>query len=55
MPSVPIDPGTGMPKPGGVREPICRDCVEVVNPERVRNGLDPIRVHPDAYEPQECE
>ena len=37
----------------GVREPICRDCVERVNPERVKNKLAPIVPHPDAYEP--CE
>jgi len=37
----------------GTREPICRECVEWANPERVKNGLDPIVPHPDAYEPQE--
>lgn len=37
----------------GQREPICRDCVERVNPLREANGLEPIRVHPDAYEPEE--
>lgn len=42
VPSIPID---------GVREPICRACVERANPERIANGLEPIRVHPDAYEP----
>jgi len=45
VPSIPID---------GVREPICRDCVERANPERVKNGLEPIVPHPDAYEPQEA-
>jgi len=35
----------------GVREPICRHCVEAVNPTRVANGLDPIVVFPDRYEP----
>jgi len=41
VPSIPIE---------GVREPICGDCVELANPKRVANGLDPIVVHPDAYE-----
>lgn len=37
----------------GVREPVCRHCVERANPERVANGLDPIVVHPMAYEAEE--
>lgn len=41
VPSIPIN---------GVREPICRECVERANPQRIQNGLEPIRVHPDAYE-----
>jgi hypothetical protein len=36
-----------------VRQPICRACVERVNPVRVKNGLEPIVPHADAYEP--CE
>lgn len=44
VPSIPID---------GVREPICRDCVARANPRRIANGLKPIWIHPDAYEPQE--
>jgi hypothetical protein len=35
----------------GSRAPICRDCVKRVNPERVRNGLEPIVPFADAYEP----
>jgi hypothetical protein len=35
----------------GVREPVCRDCVARANPERVKNGLDPIVPDPEAYEP----
>jgi hypothetical protein len=35
----------------GSREPICRDCVERVNPMRVKNGLEPIVPFPDAYDP----
>lgn len=34
----------------GVREPICRDCVEWANPLRKEKGLDPIKVLPGAYE-----
>ncbi len=34
----------------GIREPICRACVELANPVRIQNGLDPIVVLPDAYE-----
>jgi hypothetical protein len=42
VPSVPVN---------GVREPICRDCVERANPIRIKNGLEPISIRPDAYEP----
>lgn len=42
VPSIPIN---------GVREPICRDCVERVNPQRIKNGLQPIVIARDAYEP----
>jgi hypothetical protein len=35
----------------GEREPICRACVERVNPVRIKNGLDPIVPAPDAYDP----
>lgn len=34
----------------GVREPVCRVCIERANPERIARGLEPIRVLPDAYE-----
>jgi hypothetical protein len=37
----------------GHREPICRGCVERVNPLRIRNGLPPIVPADDAYEPAE--
>jgi hypothetical protein len=36
----------------GTREPICRTCVERANPERIKNGLEPIAIHPLAYEPE---
>ena len=42
------------PDPNGTREPVCRTCVERANPERIKNGLEPIVIHPGAYEPQEC-
>jgi Fe-S-cluster-containing dehydrogenase component len=35
----------------GTREPICRACVDRANPTRIANGLDPIVVHADSYEP----
>ena len=34
----------------GVREPVCRICVDRVNPARIANGLEPIVVQPGAYE-----
>ncbi len=34
----------------GTREPFCRDCIERANPERIKNGLDAITIHPKAYE-----
>lgn len=33
----------------GVREPICQNCVNLVNPKRIANGLPPIVPLPDAY------
>lgn len=42
VPSIPID---------GDRQPICRECVELVNPKRIENGLAPIVLDPEAYEP----
>jgi hypothetical protein len=38
----------------GVKQPVCRDCIVRVNPQRVANGLEPIVPHPDAYEPREA-
>ena len=37
----------------GVREPVCRSCIERVNPVRIKNGLAPITIDPEAYEPIE--
>jgi hypothetical protein len=33
----------------GVREPICKDCVDRVNPLRKKKGLPPITYCADAY------
>jgi hypothetical protein len=35
----------------GVRQPICEECVERANPERIKRGLEPITVLPGAYDP----
>jgi len=35
----------------GQREPVCLNCVNRVNPRRVKAGLPEIVPHPDAYEP----
>jgi hypothetical protein len=37
----------------GVKEPVCQSCVDRVNPQRIANGLDPIRPLPGAYAAQE--
>ena len=34
----------------GVREPICRACVDAANPHRIAGGLLPIIIEPGAYE-----
>jgi hypothetical protein len=34
----------------GVKEPFCRSCIERANPERIKRGLEPIYIAPDAYE-----
>jgi hypothetical protein len=41
VPSITID---------GTKEPICADCVERVNPMRIKNGLQPIVPFADAYD-----
>lgn len=45
VPSIPIK---------GVRQPICRNCIDLANQKRAVNGLDPIPVLPGAYEPDEA-
>lgn len=34
----------------GTKEPICKECVEKVNPMRRANGVPEIVPHPDAYD-----
>jgi hypothetical protein len=34
----------------GSKEPICRDCMVVVNQKRVASGLEPFAIAADAYE-----
>jgi hypothetical protein len=34
----------------GEKEPVCKTCVEIANPKRVANGLDPIVILPGAYD-----
>jgi len=34
----------------GVRQPICRNCIELANRIRMDKGMDPIPVPDDAYE-----
>lgn len=36
----------------GTPEPICRGCVDRVNPRRIAHGLPPIVPLPGAYEPE---
>jgi hypothetical protein len=42
VPSIPIK---------GLRQPICRRCVDLANPIRLANGVPAIVPLPDAYEP----
>jgi hypothetical protein len=37
----------------GQREPVCRACIEQANPRRIRSGLAPVEIHPEAYEAAE--
>jgi hypothetical protein len=36
---------------GMCEESVCLNCVTTANPRRIANGLAPIVVHPNAYEP----
>lgn len=44
VPSLPVD---------GIKEPICRACINAANPKRIANGLTPIVPLPGAYGAQE--
>lgn len=35
-------------------EPICKQCMDLINELRAERGEDPFLVPPDAYEPVEC-
>ena len=35
------------------KEPICQDCIDAANPIRKERGLPEIKVHPNAYEPED--
>lgn len=35
----------------GTREPICQDCIDRINPMRIKNGLEPVVPLPGAYAP----
>ncbi len=37
----------------GKREPVCRTCIERINPQRIEKGLEPFTIHPDAYSPED--
>jgi len=41
------------PDPHGSREPLCVGCATVINANRVKAGLEPCPIHPNAYGPQE--
>jgi hypothetical protein len=30
--------------------PFCQNCIEMANPIRIGRGLEPIKIHPQAYE-----
>jgi len=34
----------------GVKREICRTCIEIANPKRIANGLEPCEILPGAYE-----
>jgi hypothetical protein len=33
----------------GVREPVCENCMAIINTERKARGLEPFAIEPDAY------
>jgi hypothetical protein len=61
VPSIKVSPNPDQTDPypwisdpqNGIPYPVCRECVERVNPIRVAGGLEPIVPHPDAYKEME--
>jgi hypothetical protein len=49
VPSVPVDPATNTITPGGVRQPICRECATAANVNRAEAGLPLWNVSDKAY------
>ena len=39
----------------GVREPVCRKCIEEANPQRIAKGLEPFVIPEGAYEAEEVD
>ena len=52
VPSIRIsrENGTVRLDENGTREPVCRNCAEIINANRVSEGLNPIPIQKDAYE-----
>lgn len=40
----------GRPDPEGTREPLCRDCADLLNDRRKAEGLPEVTIPADAYE-----
>lgn len=34
-------------------KPLCRECIELLQAQRLEQGLEPWFIHPEAYEPEE--
>lgn len=35
----------------GTRRPFCKACIDIANPMRIKKGMKPLKVHPQAYKP----
>jgi hypothetical protein len=35
----------------GEKEPVCRNCMNIINIKREEQGMEPFAIHDDAYEP----
>ena len=51
VPSMRIDDNGLQVLVGGTQIIFCKPCVEKANRARERRGMDPLYIHPDAYEP----